>query len=54
VAGKITTLYINDTSIRVLVTSGKRIIKLAEVPLDMGVEDTSLKVKEAELWQERE
>lgn len=48
-AGKITTLYINDTSIRVLVASGKRIVKLAEVPLDMSPEETTSGVRGAEL-----
>jgi len=49
VPGKITTLYIDDTSIRLMVARGKRIIKLADVPLDMQLTDISDKVKEAEL-----
>jgi type IV pilus assembly protein PilM len=49
VAKKITTLYIDDTSIRLMVTRGKRIIKLAEAPLDMNMADISPKVREAEL-----
>jgi len=49
VARKITTLYINDTSIRLMVTRGRRISKLADAPLDMSLADTSDKVREAEL-----
>jgi type IV pilus assembly protein PilM len=49
VAKKITTLYINDTSIRLMVTSGKRISKLADAPLDMNLADTSANVREAEI-----
>ncbi|HEY97300.1 MAG TPA: hypothetical protein G4O16_03865 [Dehalococcoidia bacterium] len=48
-ARKITSLYINDKSIRLMVTSGKRISKLAEVPLDIDLEDVSDEDKEAEL-----
>jgi len=48
-ARKITTLYINDTSIRLMVTRGKRISKLADVPLDLNLADVSDKVKKAEL-----
>jgi type IV pilus assembly protein PilM len=46
---KITTLYISDTGIRLMVTRGKRIIKLAEAPLDMNLAETTAKVREAEL-----
>jgi type IV pilus assembly protein PilM len=35
-----TTLYINDTGIRLMVTRGKRITKLADVPLDVNLSDT--------------
>jgi type IV pilus assembly protein PilM len=49
VAKKVTTLYINDTSIRLMVARGKRIVKLAGVPLDSGMAEVSDKVKEAEL-----
>jgi len=49
VAKKITTLYINDTSLRLMVTSGKRISKLADTPLDVSFGDVSAKVREAEL-----
>lgn len=48
-AGKITTLYINDTSVQLMVTSGKRIIKLAEAPLDMNLTDASTEAREAEV-----
>ena len=48
-AGKITTLYIDDTSIRLVVTSGKRISKLADIPLDESFADVSIKVREAEI-----
>ncbi len=46
---KVTTLYIDDNSIRLMVTRGKRIIKLAEAPLDMSQAEISAKVREAEL-----
>jgi type IV pilus assembly protein PilM len=49
VAKKITTLFINDKSIRLMVTSGRRISKLAEVPLDMDLESVSDEDKESEL-----
>ncbi len=48
-AKKITTLYINDTSLRLMVTRGKRISKLADTPLDVSFADISAKVREAEL-----
>ena len=48
-AKKITTLYINDKSIRLMVTSGRRISKLAEVPLDIDLEDVTDEDKEQEL-----
>lgn len=48
-AKKITSLYINDKSIRLMVTNGRRISKLAEVPLDMDLEDVSDEEKEREL-----
>lgn len=48
-AKKITSLYINDKSIRLMVTSGRRISKLAEVPLDIDLEDVSDEEKEMEL-----
>ena len=48
-ARKITTLYIDDTSIRLMVTRGRRIIKLADAPLDMSLTDVSAKVRDAEV-----
>ncbi|MFC1901550.1 PilN domain-containing protein [Chloroflexota bacterium] len=48
-ANKVTTLYINDTSIRLMVNRGKRIIKLADASLDMNLADTSANVREAEV-----
>ena len=48
-AKQITTLYINDKSIRLMVTNGKKISKLAEVPLDIDLEDVSNEEKEEEL-----
>jgi type IV pilus assembly protein PilM len=48
-ARKITSLYINDKSIRLMVTSGRRISKLAEVPLDIDLEDVSDEDKELEM-----
>ncbi|MFC1942095.1 pilus assembly protein PilM [Chloroflexota bacterium] len=48
-ARKITTLYISDTSIRLMVIRGKRINKLADAPLDMSMDNTSAKVREAEI-----
>ncbi len=48
-AKKITTLYINDKSIRLMVTSGRRISKLAEVPLDIDLENVSDEDKQEEL-----
>jgi len=49
VANKITTLYISDTSIRLMVTHGKRISKLADVPLDIEIAEVSAEENEAEL-----
>jgi type IV pilus assembly protein PilM len=44
-----TTLYIDDASIRLLVTRGKRISKLASVPLETGLSDIDSPEKEAAL-----
>jgi type IV pilus assembly protein PilM len=44
-----TTLYIGDTSIRLMVTRGKRITKLADVPLDISLSDIDTDEKETEL-----
>jgi type IV pilus assembly protein PilM len=49
VASKITTLYISDTGIQLMVARGKRISKLAEAPLDINLADVSVKVREAEI-----
>ena len=48
-ARNITTLYVNDTSIRLMVTRGKRVSKLADVPLDTSLIDANVEAKEAEL-----
>jgi type IV pilus assembly protein PilM len=48
-ANKITTLYISDTSVRLMVTHGKRISKLADVPLDIEIAEVSAEDNEAEL-----
>ncbi|OGO19137.1 MAG: hypothetical protein A2144_06000 [Chloroflexi bacterium RBG_16_50_9] len=48
-ASKITTLYISDTGVRLMVARGKRISKLAEAPLDINLADVSVKVREEEL-----
>ena len=48
-ASNTTSIYINDTSIRLMVTRGKRITKLADVPLDTGVSNITTAEKEAEL-----
>jgi len=49
VAGNTTTLYISDTSIRLMVTRGRRVSKLAEAPLDAIPSDANHEIKEAEL-----
>ena len=48
-AKKTVSIYINDTSIRLMVTRGKRITKLAAVPLDVSLSDIDTKEKEAQL-----
>ena len=48
-ASNVTTLYINDTSIRLMVTRGKRITKLADVPLDTSLSNVTTEENEAEL-----
>ncbi|MFH1169531.1 MAG: pilus assembly protein PilM [Chloroflexota bacterium] len=48
-AKKVVTLYIDDTNIRLLVASGQRIKKLAELPLELGLTQVSAAVKEAEI-----
>jgi len=44
-------VYIDDTSIRLMVARGKRIIKLADVPLDVGLVDIDSKEKENQLTE---
>ena len=46
---KIITLYIDDTSIRLLVTDGKRIKKWADLPLEPGLIEGTVVLKEAEV-----
>jgi Tfp pilus assembly PilM family ATPase len=48
-SGKKVTLYIDDVSIRLMVTRGKRITKLAEAPLDAALGEIDTKEKEAVL-----
>jgi type IV pilus assembly protein PilM len=48
-ANNTTTLYISDTGIRMMVTRGKRITKLAYMPLEVNLSDISNEVKEADL-----
>jgi type IV pilus assembly protein PilM len=47
--GTIASLYIDDASLRLMVTHGKRIAVLAEAPLDSGLGDIDTKEKEAQL-----
>ena len=48
-AKKIVTLYIDDTSLRLMVTDGKRIKVWAESPLEPGLIDNAVVIKEAEV-----
>jgi len=48
-AKKIVTLYVDDTSIRLLVIQGKRIRKWADVPLEPGLVKSAVVIKEAEV-----
>jgi type IV pilus assembly protein PilM len=48
-AKKVVTLYIDDTSIRLLVVHGKRIKKWADLPLEPGLVKDAVVVKEAEV-----
>jgi len=48
-AKKVVTLYIDDTSIRLLVVHGKRIKKWADLPLEPGLVKNAVVVKEAEV-----
>jgi type IV pilus assembly protein PilM len=47
--GNIVSLYIDDVSLRLMVTRGKRIAALAEAPLDTSLVDIDTKEKEAQL-----
>lgn len=48
-AKKIVTLYIDDTSIRLLVTSGRKVKKWVDVPLQPGLVKNSVILKEADV-----
>ncbi len=48
-AGKVVTLYIDDTRLRLMETRGKRIKKWVELPLDLGSAKAEDNVKEAEI-----
>jgi len=48
-AKKITTLYIDDTSIRLLVTRGQQVKKWADSPLEPGLVKNAVVLKEAEV-----
>jgi Tfp pilus assembly PilM family ATPase/Tfp pilus assembly protein PilN len=45
----ITTLYIDDTSIKLMVTRGKRVSKLGDVPLDINLMNNDAEAKQNEL-----
>ncbi len=47
-AAKTTTLYISEVSMRLMVTRGKRIIKLADMPLDTSLSEIDTPEKEAQ------
>jgi len=46
---KIVTLYIDDASLRLVITDGKRVEKWAELPLEPGLVRSNVIVKEAEV-----
>ncbi|MFC2018556.1 pilus assembly protein PilM [Chloroflexota bacterium] len=46
---KVVTLYLDDSSIRLLVTQGRRIRKWAELPLEPGMVEGAVVMKEAEV-----
>ncbi len=48
-AAKTTTLYISDVNMRLMVTRGKRIIKLADMPLDTSLSEIDTLEKEAQV-----
>jgi type IV pilus assembly protein PilM len=48
-ANNTTTLYVSDTGIRLMVTRGKRITKLAYMPLDINLSEINTEAKEDDL-----
>ena len=48
-AQKVVTLYIDDTSARLLVTSGKRIKKWADLPLEPGMVKNGVVLKQEDV-----
>jgi len=48
-AKKIVTLYVDDTSIRLLVTQGNQVRKWADMPLEPGLVKSAVVIKEAEV-----
>ena len=48
-AEKIVTLYVDDTSLRLMVTQGKRVRQWAESPLEPGLVENTVVIKEAEV-----
>ncbi len=47
-AKNIVTLYVNDTSLRLMVTDGKQIKEWAELSLEPGLVENTVVIKEAE------
>src|SRR4030042_287676 len=50
-ANNTVSLYIDDTNIRLMVTRGKRITRLADAPLDVGLNDIDTDEQEKELTE---
>jgi hypothetical protein len=48
-AGKKVSLYIDDVSVRLMVTRGKRVVKLVETPMDASLGEIDTKEKESAL-----
>jgi len=48
-AKKVTTLYIDDVSIRLLVCKGRRVRRWADLPLEPGLVEGAVIIKEAEV-----
>ncbi len=48
-AKKIVTLYIDDTSLRLMVTDGKQVKQWADMPLESGLVENNVVIKEAEV-----